>query len=109
MNHSADDKSLDRFLDVVYRNQHVNKIRFADRYRIILRVDFCFIEIAKHLVNPVAVHLGGFGGKFLSGAKSGRGLRAVALHPQGLLLFQAPEESANSFAKDFDGVGGGAG
>jgi hypothetical protein len=43
------DKSLDRFLDVVHNNQLANRARFPDQYRIIQRVDHCFVTAGQHL------------------------------------------------------------
>lgn len=46
---SAADKPLDRFLDVVHTNQLGNRARFPDQYRIIQRVDYCFVTAGQHL------------------------------------------------------------
>jgi hypothetical protein len=49
MTTSTKDKSLDRFLDVIYNNQRANRARFSDQYQIIQRVDHCFVTAGKHL------------------------------------------------------------
>jgi hypothetical protein len=49
MTSAADDKSLDRFLEVVHNNQSANRARFPDQYQIIQRIDDCFVRAGKHL------------------------------------------------------------
>jgi hypothetical protein len=49
MTTAADDKSLDRFLEVVHNNQSANRARFPDQYQIIQRIDDCFVRAGKHL------------------------------------------------------------
>jgi hypothetical protein len=44
-----DDKSLDRFLEVVHSNQPINRARFPAQYQIIQRIDKCFVTVGKHL------------------------------------------------------------
>ena len=55
-----DDKSLDRFLEVVHSNQPINRARFPAQYQIIQRIDKCFVTVGKHpsykkpvLVGPI--------------------------------------------------------
>jgi hypothetical protein len=43
------DNSLDRFLEVLPKNQIANRARFPDQYRIIQWVDYCFVTAGKHL------------------------------------------------------------
>src|ERR1700730_16405491 len=52
------DKSLDRFLDVVHNNQLANRARFPDQYRIIQRVDHCFVTAGQHLSHQKPVLVG---------------------------------------------------
>jgi hypothetical protein len=49
MTTSIRDKSLDRFLEVLPKNQLANRARFPDQYQIIKRVDYCFVTAGKHL------------------------------------------------------------
>jgi hypothetical protein len=49
MTTAADDKSLDRFLEVVHNNQLANRGRFPNQYLIIQRIDHCFVTAGKHL------------------------------------------------------------
>jgi hypothetical protein len=46
---STDDKSLDRFLEVIHNNQPANRARFPAQYQIIQRIDDCFVTAGKHL------------------------------------------------------------
>ena len=57
MTTSTTDKSLDRFLDVVPKNQLANRARFPAQYQIIQRVDHCFVTAGQHLsyLKPVLV------------------------------------------------------
>jgi hypothetical protein len=45
----TEDKSLDHFLDVVHNNQLRNRARFPEQYRIMQRVDHCFVTTGQHL------------------------------------------------------------
>jgi hypothetical protein len=58
MTTSATDKSLARFLETVHRNQQSNRQRFPARYRIIQRVDDCFVGVGKHLANAQPLFTG---------------------------------------------------
>ena len=51
------DNSLDRFLEVLPKNQHANRSRFPGQYQIIQRIDHCFVTAGKHLsyLKPVLV------------------------------------------------------
>jgi hypothetical protein len=54
---SADD-NLSRFLGEVHRHQVVNRERFADPYRIMQRVNDCFVTAQQALVDPKPVLTG---------------------------------------------------
>ena len=58
MSTETDDKSLDRFLEVVRNNQHGNRVRFSDEYRLIQRVDYSFVTAGKHLSHQKPMHVG---------------------------------------------------
>jgi hypothetical protein len=58
MTTSTTDKSLARFLETVYANQQGNRQRFPEWYRIIQRVDDCFVKVGKHLYNQKPVLTG---------------------------------------------------
>ena len=51
------DNSLDRFLEVLPKNQLANRARFPDQYQIIQRIDTCFVAAGRHLsyLKPVLV------------------------------------------------------
>jgi hypothetical protein len=55
---ATDDKSLDRFLEVVHNNQLANRARLPTQYRIIQRVDYCFVTAGKHLSHQKPVLVG---------------------------------------------------
>jgi hypothetical protein len=52
------DKSLDRFLETVRRNQQSNRKRFPERYRIIQRVGDCFWAAGEHLADAKPIFTG---------------------------------------------------
>jgi hypothetical protein len=54
----TDDKSLDRFLEVVHNNRLGNRARFPAEYQIILRIDDCFVTAGKHLSHQKPVFVG---------------------------------------------------
>jgi hypothetical protein len=49
MTPSTTDKSLEAFIEAVYKNQQGNRVRYPEQYRLIQRVDKCFIDASKHL------------------------------------------------------------
>src|SRR6516162_6244629 len=52
------DKSLAGFIERVHANQHGNRQRFPEQYRVIHRVDNCFVEASKHLADAKPVFAG---------------------------------------------------
>src|SRR5260370_11746366 len=52
------DKSLARFLEVVHTNQQGNRANFPKQYRLIQRVDDCFVKATENLVDPKPVLTG---------------------------------------------------
>lgn len=57
MTTSTRENSLDRFLEVLPKNQLANRARFPDQYQIIQQIDHCFVTAGKHLsyLKPVLV------------------------------------------------------
>lgn len=49
------EKSLDRYLDVIYHNQKANRIRFPEWHEILLRIDRCFVLSCSGLTDPKPV------------------------------------------------------
>jgi hypothetical protein len=51
------DNSLDRFLEVLPKNQLANRLRFPGQYQIVQQIDNCFVTAGRHLsyLKPVLV------------------------------------------------------
>lgn len=46
------DHSLQKFLETVHSNQKANRVNFSRWYQTIERMDDCFVQAGKHLINP---------------------------------------------------------
>jgi hypothetical protein len=55
---SSTDNSLAAFIERVHANQRGNRETFPEQYRVIERVDNCFVEVSKHLTYPKLVFTG---------------------------------------------------
>jgi hypothetical protein len=60
MTSSTGDKSLARFLEVVSQNQRANILRFPESYKIIQRIDGCFVDASRNIVDPKPTLVGPF-------------------------------------------------
>src|SRR5208337_3121431 len=49
------ERSLQKFFDMVHSNQQANRVNFAPWYAIIEKIDDCFVRAGKNLVNPKPV------------------------------------------------------
>jgi hypothetical protein len=58
MTTSITENSLDRFLEVLPKNQVANRARFPGQYQIIQRIDHCFVTAGKHLSYLIPVLVG---------------------------------------------------
>src|SRR5713226_4358055 len=59
---------------------------------------------SEHFKDSVAIQVGWLRSEFVGWSERRNGLRFVAIQPQRLLIFQAPEQSSHRLTKYFDDV-----